>query len=69
MMICLCKGGAVGRALGAIYNKYKILAMIHTLSCVVPILDYCSSIWDYCNLDKIDTLIFYFYTKNVKLFS
>ncbi len=34
------------------YNNYTKL--YH--SGAIPILDYCSSVWGYCNLDKIDIL-------------
>ena len=39
-------------ALGSIYNKYTKLYE----SGVVPIFDYCSSVWGYSVLDKIDTI-------------
>ncbi len=54
---------SAGRALGAIYNNYRLnkcfgyntyIKLYH--SGVVPILYYCSSVWGYCNLDKIDTV-------------
>ncbi len=62
-MVAMILANSAGRALGAIYNKYKLnkgfgydtyTKLYH--SGVVPILDYCSSMWGYCNLDKIDTV-------------
>ena len=55
--------GSAGRALGSLYSKYKLnkgfgydtyTKLYH--SGIVPILDYCSSLWGFCNLDKIDTV-------------
>ena len=54
---------SAGRALGSIYNKYKInrgfgystYTKLYE-SGVVPILDYCSSVCGYNVLDKIDTI-------------
>ncbi len=52
-----------GRALGAIYNKHRLnkgfgyntyTKLYH--SGVAPTLYYCSTVWGYCNLDKIDTV-------------
>ncbi len=62
-MVAMILANSAGRALGAIYNKYRLnkgfgyntyTKLYH--SDVVPILDYCSSVWSYCNLDKIDTV-------------
>ena len=54
---------SAGRALCSMYNKYKInrgfgystYTKLYE-SGVVPILDYCSSVWGYNVLDKIDTI-------------
>ncbi len=62
-IVAMILANSAGRALGAIYNKYRLnkgfgydtyTKLYH--SDVVPILDYCSSVWGYCNLDKIDTV-------------
>ncbi len=62
-MVAMIPANSVGRALGAIYNKYRCnkgfgyntyTKLYH--GGVVPILNYCSSVWSYCNLDKIDTV-------------
>ena len=51
------------RSLGGIFNKYKInwrfgYSTYTKLqeSCVIPTLDYCSSVWGYNVLDKINTI-------------
>ena len=55
--------GSAGRALGSISSKFRHLkglgfktftTLYH--SGVVPILDYCSSIWGYQKLDQVDTI-------------
>ena len=55
--------GSAGRALGAIYSKYRhtnglgyksYTKMYH--SGVTPILDYCSGVWGYSAFDKINTV-------------
>ena len=54
---------SAGRALGAIYNKYKVnkgfgyetYTKLYE-SGVVPILDYCSGVWGYNFLEKIDAV-------------
>ena len=52
-----------GRALGAVYNKFKQIKGLGyntytTLynSGVSPILDYCSGVWGYSNFDKLNTI-------------
>ena len=54
---------SAGRALGAIYNKFKLnkgfgYDTYTTLyeSGVIPIMDYCAGVWGYNVLDKIDTV-------------
>ena len=54
---------SVGRALGSTYNRYErnrgfgysTYTKLYG-SGVVPILDYCSFVWGYNDLDKIDTI-------------
>ncbi len=54
---------SAGRALGAIYNKFKLnkgfgystYTKLYE-SGVTPILDYCSGVWGYNKLEKIDTV-------------
>ncbi len=62
-MIVLILANSASKALGAIYNMYRLKKRfcydVYTKlyhSGVLPILDYWSSVWGYCNLDKIDTL-------------
>ncbi len=63
MVAMILVANSAGRVQGAIYNKYRLnkgfgynmyTKLYH--SGVVPILDYCSSVCGYCNLDKIDTV-------------
>ena len=57
----LSKAG--GRALGAVISKiqnykevgFKTFSKLY-YSCVVPVVDYCSSIWGFKNFDKIDMI-------------
>ena len=54
---------SAGRALGSIYNKFKLnkgfgyntYSKMYE-SGVIPILDYCSGVWGYNKLDRIDTV-------------
>ncbi len=62
-MVSMILDNSAGRALGAISNKYRLYKRFNYNaytklyhSAVVPILDCCSSVWGYCNLDKIDTV-------------
>ncbi len=62
-MVAIMLANSAGRALGAIYKKislnkdfgYNTYTKLYH-SGVVSILDYCSSLWGYCNLDKIDNV-------------
>ena len=54
---------SAGRALGSIYNKFKQnKGLGYTTSrklydsCVTPIFDYCTGVWGYNKLEKIDTI-------------
>ena len=54
---------SAGRALGNIFSKYKMNKCFgydtHTklyMSGVTPIMDYCSGVWGYNALDKLDTI-------------
>ncbi len=62
-MVTMILANSAGRPLGAIYNKYRLnkgfgyntyTKLYH--SGVVPILDYCSPVWGYCNLNRIYTV-------------
>ncbi len=51
-MVTMILANSAGRALGAIYNKYRLNKGFDYNTCtklyhsgVIPILDYCSSVW------------------------